>query len=146
MAEGNGNGIVNTESLGVGIRFASAIGNNKQMEMTAGIPLEWDIAAINAVLDKLAMAMDRQAARYMVIDMELDIKGEENLLNTNIAQRERAVAKWKSDFEASGRRGEWKPTVQQVNELKTWDSNIPHKEKIVAEKRIKLEAMKKLCL
>lgn len=132
--------------LGLGIRFAGTVGNSKQIEMTAGIPLDWDAAQINAVLDKLATAMDRQAAKYMVIDMELDIKGEENLLNTNIMQRERALGKWKSEFEASGRHGEWKPTAQQSNELKTWDQNIPLKEKIVAEKRIKLEAMKKLCL
>ena len=143
MAE-NGHAPADTP-LGLGIRFAGTVGNGKQIELTAGIPLDWEAADINAVLDKLAKAMDRQAARYMLIDMELDIKGEENRLATNYAQRDRQVQVYKEEFETSGRRGEWRPTSHQAKQLDVYDQNIPHIQKMIAEKRSKFEAMKEQC-
>ena len=144
MAE-NGHIKMESDGLGLGIRFASTVGNGKQMEMTAGIPLDWDAAAINAVLDKIAAVMDRQAARYMLIDMEMDIKAEENRLQTNYSEIERQIKLYKAEFEASGKRGEWKPSPTQANHLDNVDKNIPLIQRTIAEKRQRFEAMKEKC-
>jgi len=104
---------VKTEGLGVGLRFAVAVGNGRQIEMTAGVPLDWDEKSFNKLLDKLAAVMDRQAMRYEVHDRRSQIESVEHQLQTTRQQIENHIMTCQSTFDRRGKNGEFRMTESQ---------------------------------
>lgn len=114
------------KGLGLGIRFACSVGSNRQIEMTAGVPLDWPGQELNGTLDKLAQAMDRQALRYELHDRKLLLERTERDLETNRTQRTRLEAQYRNEFSSSGRKGEWNPTTSQAKQLDNYANTVEH--------------------
>lgn len=139
------NGTQEAPDLGLGIRFACSVGNGRQIEMTAGVPLDWDSRSLNATLDKLAHCMDRQTERYMLKDMEQAIAQAEKDLEINRIQRSRLEDQFRNDFEMRGKRGSWKPEGNQAKQLGNYDNNIAHVTERIKKMRTEIEAIRERC-
>lgn len=127
---------VTEKDLGVGIRFACTVGNGRQIEMTAGIPLDWESPKINGILDKLASAMDRQSLRYQLHDMKQLLEQTERQLMTNRQQLANYEQKCLTEWEIGGRKGEWRATESQRKQSDNFKNNATH----LAEQITKIRA------
>jgi len=108
---------VKTDGLGVGLRFAVAVGNGRQIEMTAGVPLDWKAKDFNELLDKLAAVMDRQALRYEVHDRKSQIESIETQIGTQREQIANFEIQCQSAFLDRGKNGEFRMTGDQRQKL-----------------------------
>ena len=104
------------KDLGIGVQFAVTVGNGRQITMTAGIPLHWDKAAIDNVLDKLGTAMDRQAAKCQLDDIKLAIEQTESALATTRQQLANYDQANTAEWERSNRRGGFRPSESQIKQ------------------------------
>jgi hypothetical protein len=136
---------VTEKDLGVGIRFATSVGKGRQIEMSAGIPLDWETDKINAVLDKLGNAMDRQAYRYELHDMKLQLEASEFQLQTIRLQRANYEQQQMADWEKSNKRGPWQKTESQRKILQNWDTNEEALIKDVLKRRKEIEEIDAQC-
>ena len=112
--------------LALGIQFSANIGKEKSLTLTAGVPLDMPYAGINAILDKVAAAIDRQELKYRYRDMTDFISKCEGDLERNRAQLETyklsAEATWLKD----GRQGGFKPRGQQEKEMQNYANTETH--------------------
>lgn len=112
---------VSGADLAIGIQFSSQVGKDRHLTLTTGVPLDWDAAAINRTLDKLAVAMDRQALRYMLKDLKQYLVQRETELLTNRKQQEETLSRAESDWRVTGRRGDFKPQGATAKALENYE-------------------------
>lgn len=105
------------KGLGVGIQYQCAVGKNRQITMTAGVPLDWTTPEFNALLDKLGAAMDRQSAKYDLHDLKLALAQTEEDLGKQEQMREAYEVNAQAEWLASNRQGSWKPTGKQTADI-----------------------------
>lgn len=114
---------VTEKDLGVGIRFACTVGSGRQIEMTAGIPLDWDVEKMNGILDRLAITMNRQALKYQLHDMKLALEQAERQLETTRQQvgnyEQTAMAEW----ERGGRKGAFRASESQTKQIQNYKNS-----------------------
>jgi flagellar biosynthesis chaperone FliJ len=133
------------KELGVGIQFVCSVGQGRQITMTAGIPLEWDINQTNKILDKLALAMDRQSYKYQLHDMRLQLEASEFQLRTNRLQKANYEQQQMADWEKGPKRGSWQPTESQRKQLQNWDTNVEALVEDVKKRRKQIEELEAQC-
>jgi hypothetical protein len=133
------------KDLGVGIQFTVTVGNGRQIAMTAGIPLEWDINQTNRVLDKLALAMDRQAHKYQLHDMRAQLEASEFQLQTARQQKANFEQQQMAEWEKSPKRGAWQPTESQRKQMENWDTTAAHLVTDVIKRRKEIEEIEQQC-
>jgi len=130
------------EDLAIGTRFACTVGNGRQIEMTTGIPLDWEKDKINEVLDLMAGAMDRQTLRYRLKDLEQVVEQGTKDLRTSEYQRDMYEQKAKHDFDTMGRRGEWKPSDSQRKQIENFDQSQKHLREHLVITQKQIDALK----
>jgi hypothetical protein len=133
------------KDLGVGIQFTVSVGNGRQIAMTAGIPLEWDINQTNRVLDKLALAMDRQAHKYQLHDMRTQLEASEFQLQTARQQKANFEQQQMAEWEKGPKRGPWQPTESQRKQLQNWSTTSEHLAADVIKRRKEIEEIEQQC-
>ena len=133
------------KDLGVGIQFTVSVGNGRQIAMTAGIPLDWDINQTNKVLDKLALVMDRQANKYQLHDMRAQLEASEFQLKTARQQKANFEQQQMTDWEKSNKKGPWQPTESQRKQLQNWDTTADHLVADVIKRRKEIEDIEQQC-
>jgi len=116
---------ITEKDLGLGIQFARQIGTG-QITLTAGVPL--DYKDLNGLLDKLAGAMDRQAAKGTLDAMQNGLdraKAEYATAQQQLANFEAQVAsEWEVLTTKGGRRGPVKWTESQLKQKLSWQKQI----------------------
>lgn len=133
------------KELGVGIQFVCTVGQGRQITMTAGIPLEWDINKTNGILDKLALAMDRQSYKYQLHDMRLQLEASEFQLRTNQLQKANYEQQQMADWEKGPKRGSWQPTESQRKQMQNFDTNVAALIDDVKKRRKQIEELEQQC-
>lgn len=122
------------KGLGLGIRFACTVGQGRQIEMTAGVPLDWKQDQINDLLDKLATGMDRQSYRYQLHDMKAALEQTERELSTNRQQLANFEDQCAAEFSRRGKNGEFRYSENQEkqrgNYANTEQRIVAHIEKL----------------
>lgn len=122
---------VDTSAVAIVVRIASQAGP-RAIEMQFGVPLDMNLADLNAYMDKATSVIDRQAAIGDLRRAKLDLEGAEKMLATTQEQRAAYESKCALDWTVSGRKGEWRPVGAQKNQFDNWDTTL----RDVREKRI----------
>jgi hypothetical protein len=117
---------VSEKELGIGVQFAAAVGNNRQMTLTCGVPLDWPQEKLNGLLDRLASAADRQAAKGKVEELKLTIENARRQLLTNRQQLENYELSAQNDWEIGKRKGVFQPTESQKKQMQNFKNNDAH--------------------
>jgi hypothetical protein len=133
------------KDLGVGIQFTVDVGQGRRIAMTAGIPLEWDINQTNRVLDKLALAMDRQAYKYQLHDMRVQLEASEFQLRTARQQKANFEQQQMAAWEKGNKRGAWQPTESAYKQMQNWDTTAEHLAVDVIKRRKEIEELEQQC-
>lgn len=127
---------ITEKELGLGIQYARQIGNG-QITMTAGVPLDYTSEHLNRLLDRMAMAIDRQAAKGTLEQLRTTLeRAKADYLTTQqqLANHEASVAAaWEKN---PNRRGDVKWTESQLKEKLNWQKN----EQVLADRIRQFEA------
>jgi hypothetical protein len=97
----------------IGISYGIQIDEKRNIVMQAFVARDCDAVEFNRVLDKVAAAMDRQAARYGLKALRKSLAMQQKQLRRvtedlfNIDERNQTL------FKASGKRGEYKRSTEQ---------------------------------
>ena len=135
----------------------AALGFSLQVDLGAGrvgtyqtfLPRDCALSELNAVLDKMSRASDRQRAWYRIEELERTLATEKKLhaqhtldraeirhrFDTEQETREKIVkdklrkmheleAAYRADHEVSGRRSTWKPGATQAQRLQAQQADI----------------------
>jgi hypothetical protein len=73
----------------------------------AHVPVDASIEDVNAVLDKIGKAADRQIAIYELLEARRAVADHQRTAKTLAVQKENLEALARARYEASGRKGEW---------------------------------------
>jgi hypothetical protein len=136
---------VKTDGLGVGLRFAVTVGNGRQIEMTAGVPLDWKAKDFNELLDKLAAVMDRQALRYEVHDRKSQIESIEVQLGTQREQMANYEMSCREAFVGGNRNGEFRMTGSQREKFVNFQTTERALIAALEKKRKELVEVEEIC-
>ncbi len=133
------------KGLGVGIRFAVSVGNGRQIEMTAGVPLDWEKDEFNNLFDKLGGVMDRQAMRYQLHDMRLALEQGESQLRANMQQLANYEATCAADWQGRGRHGEFRMSESQRKQADNYKSTDQHLRTQIEKMRKDIKDVEEKC-
>lgn len=115
----------------IGISYKATPANDREIVFQTFVPQETSPEAINALLDKLATAANRQGDRVLLIQLKNELEKHEKHRRqmkedvTNIARREQ------DQWEETGKRGPFKLSQKTVTakaqaegNIKRWDEEI----------------------
>ncbi len=97
----------------LGFSITSNIHDRAQIVAQSFVPFEASDDEVNAALDKVMRALDRQAAKYQVKDLKRKMEQEELILADQISKVADLQNTASAEHAASGRRGDFKLNVQQ---------------------------------
>lgn len=137
--------VVSEKDLGIGLQFVVNLPPNKQMILTAGFPLDWDLKQINALVDKLDAAAKRQAMLEDIKAYELAIKNDYRQLDGNRQQLANHINTAQLEFKTRGKQGEFKMSAAQQAGADNFNKTIKMLEDALYEKEMKLKELKEQC-
>lgn len=114
---------VDTSAPAIMIRVASQAGP-RAIEMTFGVPLDMTLKDLNSYVDKVVSVADRLQNQGELQRAKADLDGAEKALATHIEQRAAYEARETLAWDASGRKGAWRPTDSQRQQLRNWETSI----------------------
>ena len=97
----------------LGFSITANIHGSAQIVAQSFVPFDADDAGINAALDKVMKAIDRQQAKYQVKDLKRKAEQEEMILADQISKVADLQNTAAAEHAQSGRRGEFRLNVQQ---------------------------------
>lgn len=137
---------VSEKDLGLGIQFTVTVGQGRQIAMTAGVPLAYETGQLNALLDRMAGAMDRQTLRYENHDRKAQIENMEQQLATTRQQIANHEAMCLDDWERRGKQGAFRMSGDQLAKKKNFETTEQHLIEAIKKKRKELEDSQAQCL
>jgi hypothetical protein len=133
----------------LGFSITSNITDRSQIVVQSFVPLDATDEQINAVLDKVTKACDRQRAKYLVNDFKLKAQLEEQSLEAQKKTMEDRVAKladlkntYQAEWSTSNRRGEFRMTSQQETNISKVQTEIENMGKTVEAMKQNVERYK----
>jgi len=117
---------VNGADLAIGIQFSAVVGANRQITLTAGVPITLSPMQINEYVDKMAYVMDRQNWKGELEKLKATLEITEKELITNTQQLDASRARMVEDWERSKKRGPFCKTDAQEKSDLTQVKNIAH--------------------
>ena len=123
------------------VRYSAAVGKDRNIELSFGIPLDMRPADLNKYLDKVTGCVNRQNEIGLLEFAKSTLMEAYNKITENSEAASAYEAKQESDWYSKGKLGAWKPTGSQQAEIKNYnttianyrDNIIPLWEKKVAE-------------
>lgn len=98
----------------LGFSITANIHGSAQIVCQSFVPLEATDEQINDTVDKVMKAIDRQQAKYQVKDLKRKLEQEEIVLKDQVEKVANLQNTAAAEHAQSGRRGEYKPNVQQA--------------------------------
>lgn len=130
----------------IGIEVTSTIGNSRQLTLRTGVKLTATPERINAILDKVVDASDRQKYRHdLMATKQLLANAEQDLYNNQMHKSDfeaKCLAQWAS----SAKRGEWKPQGSQGQQIANLQSNIDSVKTMIETHKKRIVELEKKCL
>jgi hypothetical protein len=128
-------------------RVSAQVGQNKNIELTFGAPMDMTPADLNAYLDKVMSVVDRQNDKGVLEQLKLTLEQAEKTVQTNMDQKAALESKFALEWSVSNRRGEFKPNAGQQAQLNNFDTTakelrenrIPQLRKMIAELERKID-------
>lgn len=121
--EGNMNPV---PGVAIGISYKCALGDGKEMVLQTHVDSETPLPALNAVLDKLRMASERQAAYGDLVQLEQALQQHQNGLQNALEQQAKLEAR-----QEPGRRGPAKLSVADQKAKENFDTSMDQFKKMI---------------
>lgn len=113
---------VTADDLGLSIRLACAIGQNRQVEFGIGIPLSCPEDTLNEYVDKLIRVVERQAAKGDLLSIKGTIKTMEFQLETTRQQMANHETNARAAWYDSKKHGEFRLTGQAATQMQNFQN------------------------
>lgn len=130
----------------ISVQLATTIGGTRSLTMTTGLRLDCTAGQLNALLDKITAASDRQKKRFDLENTRLLLKNEEQNLHAHRQQVGAQTSKFAADYAVSGRRGEYEPKGSQKSVLDGLHKNVENSVERIGQLRKAIAEMEKECL
>ena len=121
------------------------VDDGRIIRFSTGIPRDVPVAELNALLDKLAAATDRQRAKYEIQRLEEGLKREEKLYVQQQEDLVRLDEEAKARYAAGNRRGEWsldKLTGAQLKDRENAEVSIARRRDMILASREQVAKLK----
>jgi hypothetical protein len=129
----------------ISVQLATTIGGNRSLSLTTGLRLDCTSDQLNNLLDKITAASDRQKKRFDLENTRLLLKNEEQNLHQHRQQAAAQATKFQTEYEISGRKGDWKPMGSQKSVLEGLDKNVENSVERIKQLRAGIVEMEKEC-
>ena len=106
MADGSPKEVVAAIALGVSMNVQ--VDGNRQIVFQTHVGRDDPLPILNAALDKMTQAADRQVAKYMLISLRKELHQHEKALKDQTEDMARVQAENLERWEQSGRKGAYK--------------------------------------
>lgn len=119
-----------TETIAIGFQLHYQLDDGRQLSFSSCVDAECNPSVLNAQLDKLVNAAERQQARVKIPRLRKELerlsaahtRAAEDMFRLD-EEAARADKAWRDGFTASGRRGEFKLSPQQLNDRNNRDAS-----------------------
>ncbi len=118
-----GNGKDTSGSAAFVIRIAGQAGP-RAIDVTFGVPLDMTVNDIHHYVDKVCLVIDRQTYKGELMKTKADLDGAKKALDTHLEQHAAMQAKSLVEWESSGRKGDWRPTSSQAQQINNFETTI----------------------
>lgn len=137
--------IVDGKELAIGAHLTAALGQTRQLDLSCAIPLGWTDEEVNATLDRLASAINRQKARQDLEATKSMLLNAETDLHNNRVHRADQENQFILAHANSNKRGDWNPTGSQRQSLNNLDVNIKNAEERISKLRKDIVELEEKC-
>jgi len=124
------------DDIALGITCQLTIGDRRSIVVQTHTKQSAEPAELNALLDKVWLALDRVNARYRLKELQLNKKLQQNQMGMILDNNSQTRAKWAKDWEASGARGRRGPFALSATQHNTHQQQLAqierHKSEITA--------------
>ena len=134
---GDTKGVGEAPALGVSINAQFAAG--RQIVFQSYVPQEAPVEEINALLDKLNNAIDRQESWYQIEQLEKEVERDEQILYSINHNMQEVEANMRARYEAGGKRAPFKMSEKEVVQKKQAEDNVTRQTKILEGSKRRLE-------
>lgn len=130
----------------ISVQLATTIGGTRSLTLTTGLRLDCTSEQLNALLDKVAAASDRQKKRHDLEQTRMLLKNEEQNLHQHRTQAGVQETIFDREWNASARKGDRKLTASQQNTLNGLQKNIENSVERIKQLRAGIAEAEKECL
>jgi len=116
--------IVDGKELAIGVHLTASLGQTRQLDLSVAIPLGWPDEEINATLDRVFAAANRQKDIQDLEATRALLRNAEQDLSNYRKQRVDTENGFLIAHSASQKRGEFKATGSQQKALDNLDINV----------------------
>jgi hypothetical protein len=119
----------------IGISFQCALHGQRQIVLQTFVERDCDVATLNAILDKLRDASERQYAWGQVEQLKLELKREHATAEQQQLNIERADQRLRETWNSSNRKGELRLTQAEIQQQRqAYDNAEAIKKRIASMK------------
>lgn len=107
----------------ISVQYSVGFGQDRQLTLTTGVPLDADPSEINPVLDKIVSAVERQRVRYTLEQTRMALLNAEQDVHQYMKQYADQEAGYMAEWAAQNKRGDWRPFGNQKQQLENLNKN-----------------------
>ena len=137
--------IVDGKELAIGAHLTAALGQTRQLDLSVAIPLGWSDEEVNATLDRIVHAANRQK---WIQDLEATkalLKNAEQDLQNHRVHRISKENEFVSAHIMSNKRGDWEANGSQKKMLDNLELNEKNTSEMIAKFRTEIEELEARC-
>ena len=129
----------------ISVQLSSTIGGTRSLTLTTGLPTDCKKSELDALLDKMTAASDRQKKLFDLEQTRMLLKNEEQNLHLHRTQHGSQEIAFARQWESSNRKGETRLTASQQNTLDGLQKNVANSIERIKQLRETIEKMEQEC-
>lgn len=133
------------KELGLSIRLACAVGQNRSLEFGLGVPLHWSEERINAQVDKIIKVVERQAAKGDLLSITGTLQTLEQQLETTRQQMVNHETNARNSWTDSRKHGDFKLTGQAATQMQNFKNTELQQIAAIKKLREELKVVEERC-
>lgn len=129
----------------ISVQYTVGFGQDRQLTLTTGVPLDADPTEINPVLDKIVSAVERQRTRYTLEQTRMALLNAEQDLHQYKVQYATQESGYIAEWESRNRHGEFKASGAQKQQLDNLSKNQETAIERIKQLRRTIEELEEKC-
>jgi len=127
------------------VQLASTIGGTRSLTLTTGLPMDCTKGQLDTLLDKITAASDRQKKLFDLEQTRMLLRNEEQNLHQHRLQVGAQELKFQTEYNMSGRKGEWEPKGSQKSIIEGLHKNVETSTERIKQLRAGIAKMEEEC-
>ena len=133
------------KELGLSIRLACAVGQNRSLEFGLGVPLHWSEERINAQVDKIIKVVERQSAKGDLLSIKGTLQTMEHGLETTRQQMANHETTARAAWYDAKKHGDFKLTGQAATQMQNFQNTEQQQIAAIKKLREELKVVEERC-